>query len=175
MAQVIETYCDGCLERGEQVRAKTFRATIGVAGGKASTSDIDLCDECAKPLTALLEVLADKGRPVAKSGRSKTGPKVLAPASPASGSSTDAGAVSSDYPCPLPDCEHVCANPSALRSHIRVRHDMTVAEASGETLTHRCDVCGRGFTRSQSAAVHRARSHPDAPPLESGDDLRVPA
>jgi C2H2-type zinc finger len=175
MAQVIETYCDGCLERGEQVRGKTYRATIGLAAGKAPTSDIDLCDDCAKPLTVLLEVLSDKGRPVGKSGRSKTGPKALAAAPPASGSSTGAGPVDS-VPCPVNGCDAVSPSRKALRSHLRDHHEnISIAEAYGDPLTHRCDVCGRGFGRAQSVMVHRTRAHPDAPSVESADDLRVPA
>lgn len=172
MAQVIETYCDGCLGRGEQVRAKTYRVSIGVVGIKHPTHDIDLCDDCAKPLAVVVEGVQESGRLVGKSGRPKA-PRLLSSAStsPASRGSVNSGSVNPDNACPL--CDHVATTPTALSAHTGSIHHMTLPEARGEAVPYKCDVCGRRLATPQGAGAHRKRSHPDAPSLESVELLRV--
>lgn len=177
MAQVIETYCDGCLERGEKVQARTYRTAIHVVGVKAPTYDIDLCDDCAKPLRVILEGVEEHGRIVAKSGRSKSAPRVLSssssasPAKDAPSSASTSGAVDSDTSCPL--CPFVSSSVLGLKSHLANVHDTTLSAAKGEPQPFQCDVCQKPLSTPQGAGAHRRNAHPDAPEIESVDVLRV--
>lgn len=170
MAQVIETYCDGCLVDGQKVPAKTYRASVGVVGTKHPTYDIDLCDDHAKPLVVMLEAFEESGRVVGgKRGRPS---KVLASPNQASSPSS----VSRDLSrCPVDGCGYTGqGTKSALSSHLRSAHDTTIAAAFGEELPFACDVCGNRFAKAQAVAAHRARSHSDSPKV-SVEELRVGA
>ena len=162
MVQVIETYCDQCAERGENIPAEVYGAAISLPGQKPEAHETDLCEQCAKPLLDLLEELRDKGRPVK---RRKSGPAakpraaVAAVAGPEE--SAQSGGPASALACPVAGCEFVGTSAKQLSGHVRRHHDTTLAEARGDALPYRCDVCGRGFARPQSVALHRMKGHPE--------------
>jgi hypothetical protein len=143
MAQVIETYCDQHLENGEQVRGQTWRVEVKVPGSRAVAYEVDLCVDCAKPIVALQEALADQGRrPSAKRG-------------PVPAEAFEAQQRGENQ-CPV--CDKVLANHKSLQSHVRQQHEQTLAQALGEETPYVCS-CGREFTTPQGLGVHAARIH----------------
>lgn len=133
--QVILTWCDRHLsEKDEQVKGDTY------TWGK---QNVDLCEECAGPLVEARQLFDTFG---AVGSRTKAPKKQSGEVDP--------------HTCPV--CGMVAKNRSALGSHGRSQHSMSIGEMEGKELPYTCDVCQRGFSTPQGAAAHRARSHPDA-------------
>jgi hypothetical protein len=168
MAQVIETYCDGCLGRGEHVPGRTYRASITLADEKGAAYDIDLCDDCAKPLQVVLEGLEAEGRKVGRQGRAKPVPprQLQASVSATAGSGPVPPAL-----CPVKGCDYVPTGFEPYRHHLRTVHNSTPSEAAGESLPYQCDVCEKRFATPQAVGAHRSRSHPDSPKRHASELL----
>lgn len=121
MAQRIVTLCDIHQSRDEEVAGSPWSVTITGPGGKPSTFDVDLCDDDAKGLTDLLDVLRDVGRKAANPvGRPKT-----ARAAPGVQPDTEGR-----YVCP--ECGKTSTHAQGLGSHRLKAHGVPgVSRAAG--------------------------------------------
>ena len=138
MAQTIVTYCDPCLARGEERLGVTWEISIRPPGARKPRAFApDVCETCAKGFTDLLEFLGEGARPA----------EVEPAASPPSRE-------------PCPSCDYLSATHAGLVSHMRDKHETTLAEATG-TADIPCQVrgCDRKFSAVQGLAVHMRRVH----------------
>jgi uncharacterized C2H2 Zn-finger protein len=142
---VIKSWCDVCLEGGDNTPGET----LTIAAGAVPAFDIELCPRHAKPLAEAVAALAPFGRGVGKGV-----PRVPNAQRARGDQSPNAQA------CP------VCTNPfrttAALRSHLRREHGQSLADVGIEPATHHCPECGSAFGNGQGLASHVRRTHPEA-------------
>jgi hypothetical protein len=143
----ILSWCDVCLDEGENVPGET----LTVAAGIVPAFDVELCPRHAKPLAEAVAALAPLGRPVGKGV-----PKVPATRAPARRQDrTGEDNVNADA---CPECGRHYATRNALRGHLRTEHGQTLADAGLVPANFSCSVCGAKFAKANGLGVH-LRTH----------------
>lgn len=142
---VIKSWCDVCLEAGENTPGET----LTVAAGVVPAFDIEVCPAHAKPLADAVAVLAPLGRGVGKG----------VPSVPASPNKTADYALPSPGACP--ECGHAAPSLGAMRGHLRGKHGKSLADVGLVENRHACPECGSGYPNKQGLAAHRRIAHPD--------------
>jgi hypothetical protein len=162
MAQRIQTLCDEHGTRQEDVDGTTWTIQVTPPGGKPQAWDVDLCDDCGKPLHMALEHLSEIGR---KAGK----PPAFVSPRPVPSRADDGGAPAptrgqwagvGDVACPI--CGTRPASNTALRNHLREHHQTSYASAfnlSEEDAPHTCPDCGLRFEVGQALGAHRRAAH----------------
>jgi hypothetical protein len=121
MAQVIRTLCDVHLEQNEEVDATTWEVLVRRAGSRVQVREVDLCDECVKPLEAVASFAADKGRTSAQQARARTAVPTPSSVPPTSSSVTPSRQLvvapnsAGEYQCP--DCPRTFKRGQGLGAH----------------------------------------------------------
>lgn len=146
MAQVILSLCDLHMARDEQVPGIPWVVSLGQGPARPLVRTVDLCDDCAKTMRELHDLLDRYGR---KSDAPMPSPSLAPSKQP------------DPHKCPA--CAYVAPNRSALSSHARNKHDTSLAELAGEPTPYECPArgCGRAFNRPQGVSIHVRRSHPE--------------
>jgi hypothetical protein len=172
MAQRIVTLCDVHARNDEDMAGATWEVTLTGPGQKATTWEVDLCEDDAKTLGDLAVMLDAVGRvthgrrtkaPTApRKAASGPGQAHTAPAprygggTPIEGRQDEAG----NYPCPVEGCGKVPSTRKALMSHLRQYHEgMSMAEAYGEPLPYGCPDCDKRFSHATGLGAHRRAAH----------------
>lgn len=178
MAQRIVTLCDVHQRNEEDAPGATWQITLQAPGeAKPQVWEIDLCEDDAKTLRDLGVMLGTVGRPASGRKGSRKPQNRSVAASPAARVNTapresqnphnqiPALEVPTDadghYPCPVDGCDLVSATRDGITSHLRHRHDLSVAEAYGFPTPYPCGVegCDRAFSHPQGAGNHRRMAH----------------
>jgi hypothetical protein len=159
MAQVIRTLCDQHLARDEEVDGLTFALTMRPPGQREQTYEVDLCDDCAKPLSELREWLLEQGRKQSRSYTPRRSNGVEKSATTAVSATT-----SDDGKCPLCDFVSESKEPAHnLSKHLRKQHGTSLtelaAEQTGAALPFVCELCNVGFKSAPALGTHKARSN----------------
>lgn len=165
MATEIVRLCDAHMARDDaRVPASQYDVVMRRVGDPFAFVSVDLCDDCAKPLSDLLSDLVELGRPFdeatltqVQAGADK--PAARRAAARVAAPIAQAHTAGTGVQCPV--CDKTYANKSSLQSHTRGEHGKTLGELLGESLDYVCEVdgCGRGFTTIQGLAVHQNRIH----------------
>lgn len=162
MAQRIQILCDEHGTRDVDVDGETWTIHVAPPGGKPVAYDVDLCDECGKPLHMALEHLAAIGR---KAGKAPT----LVASRPVSPRTNDDGAPAPARgqwagvgPVQCPRCDAFPASKQAMRNHLREHHQTSYATAFNlpeSEAPHTCPECGLRYEVPQALGAHRRAVH----------------
>lgn len=147
--------CDVCNDSDELDTAPNGEAvTIEIDG---ELREIDLCPEHRRPIDGLRAMLEEHGRHVPKRGRGR--PRADETPTNSNGRRLHPNEIER-MRCPFPGCDFEQTR-KAVVSHVRGRHDTTLAELEGKPLDFRCDVdgCDRAFALPQALGLHRQRIH----------------
>lgn len=153
MAQTIVILCDECLEGGTEVPGQTWHVALGAPGAKVAPYEVDACDMHAEPFRAMLKAVGEYGR---RSDKRTPMPRVST-----GGTSSPAGPVqapSGEHACPV--CGELSPSDSALSSHVKRRHGVSLAEAKGEANIECPEPeCGRKLRAFQGLSAHLRSGH----------------
>jgi len=143
-ALVIQSWCDVCLEAGEQVAGVTFH--VDVAHGEAPAPFVvELCEEHGAALADAVAALVPLGRAPGKDTATRTALPTLA---------AGTGPV---FVCPA--CGLSRRTVGSLRHHARKEHDASLAGVGFYPANVVCPTCGDGFPNRQGMAAHARTAH----------------
>jgi hypothetical protein len=153
MAQTIVILCDECLASGTEVPGQTWAVSVGAPGTKAAPYVVDACDMHAEPYRALLKGLGEYGR---RSDKRPPLPRVSTAGG--DGDATAAAAGVGAAVCPV--CGFVSATLGGTKSHVKVAHGVSLAEANG-TAKIKCPEpeCPRYLDTYQGLSAHLRSGH----------------
>lgn len=145
---VIYTWCDVCFGRDDvRTDGAEFQVALGELGINKPLT-VSLCEphrkEVYDALRDLLQEYGQKGEDAAPPKKKGGGGKIGRPSV-------------EDLTCP--DCGHKAPNKTALGSHVRGRHQTTLAELTGAPTPYECPECNRGFDTPQGRGTHRRKAH----------------
>lgn len=167
MAQRIVTLCDVHQRNDEEAPGAPWTVTLqGPDIARATTWEVDLCEDDGKTFRDLAVMLDAVGRRVA-GGKAKGGASAARASAPSSApyhrSATSVEPpqnADGSYPCPVEGCDKAPIGHKALQSHLRAYHDgLSIAEAMGAPLPHQCPECDRAFSHPQGMGAHRRMVH----------------
>lgn len=153
MAQTIVTYCDIHLswEPEENVPARTYEFATREPGGRFEFVSVDLCPDCAKPVTDALAQLAELGRPFNPGNAG-----VPVPAAPKP-KPADTG---TGMKCPV--CGNHYQNRGSLRSHLNNVHGVRIGDVKPGMIPktdNPCPECDFVAENRQGLAAHARSVH----------------
>jgi hypothetical protein len=174
MSQKIVTLCDAHqVGTDDEVPGVTWEVTLtGPGQNRATTWEVDLCEDHGKTLADLAVMLGTVGRVTdgprrvrkATAARASTPAPATAHTAPGEPPTTGEGAMV-PVPCPVDGCGKVPRNRNALIGHLRAAHGMSIAKAYGRPEPFECPEVGCDFTssRPQGLAAHRHHVHGYSP------------
>jgi hypothetical protein len=156
---VINSWCDVCLEAARNRAGETL--SVNVTGTPAF--DVEVCKEHGAPLRDALAVLAALGRAPGKTVR----PGATGPSKGNVGAARGKPDQQAGTGGTCPECGYSNGTRAGLRSHLRRKHDKSLADVGLSPARFTCEECGGKFDAGQGLSahvrlIHRARAKQSA-------------